>query len=102
MNKIDQPQDLAMALFNGYLSLVRVLHRNGTLSIADLSNDLGNTLDFRRTKGIEPPENNQILEMLYTSVRQLEASESERTALQAEFDRKLQELRKPPETDGPK
>ena len=97
--KLEGKQDMAMALFNGYSSLVRVLHRSGAINAADLANDIGNTLDHRRVNGVESAEQNQMLELLYKSVLQIEKHESDLAALKADFDRKIQELQKRPGTD---
>jgi len=76
-------QDMATALFNGYLSLVRVLHRNGSLNVSDLTNDLGNTIDFRRSHGVESAEDHEIFEILYQAVQQLERHEAKHAEMQA-------------------
>ena len=83
-------QDMATALFNGYLALVRVLHRNGSLKVSDLTNELGNTIDFRRTRGIETAEDQELLEILYKAVQDIEQLEAEQAsrlaALQTQID----------------
>lgn len=91
-------QDMAMALFNAYGSLVRVLHRNGAIDAADLANEIGNTLDHRRTRGIESAEQNQMLELVYKSVLQIEKHESDLKNLKADFEKKIQALRDLPGT----
>ena len=93
------PQDMAMAVFNGYVALVKVLSKSGVLKVADLSNEIGNTLDFRRTKGIESQDQNYMLEHVYKAVLQIEKFEHDIAALKADFDKKLQDLHKPPRTD---
>lgn len=97
--KLEGKQDLSMALFNGFASLVRVLHRSGAMNAADLANDIGNTLDHRRTTGLETADQNQMLELLYRQVLQIEKHESDLAVLKADFEKKIQELRKPPDTD---
>lgn len=94
-----EKQDMAMALFNAYTALVKVLSKNGSLSVADLSNEIGNTLDFRRSNGIESADQNHMLELVYKSVLQIEKFESDLAALKADFDKKLQDLHKPPRTE---
>lgn len=73
-------QDMATALFNGYLALVRVLHRNGSLNVSDLTNELGNTIDFRRIHGWETPEDQQLFEILYKAVQDIEQLSAEQAA----------------------
>ena len=85
-------QDMATALFNGYLALVRVLHRNGALNVSDLTNELGNTIDFRRTQKTEPPEEHELLEMLYKAVTQLEQQEAQLAEMKALHQARLAEL----------
>lgn len=79
-------QDISLALFNGYLALVRVLHRNGTIHAADLANELGNTMDFRRTRKLESAEDHELLEVLYKAVLELEQQELRHAELQAQID----------------
>lgn len=85
-------QDMATALFNGYLALVRVLHRSGAINVSDLTNELGNTIDFRRTQKNEPPEEHELLEMLYKSVGQLELHEARLAELRTLHQARLAEL----------
>lgn len=80
--KITGKQNMAMALFNGYCSLVRVLHRRGAISAGDVAVDIGNTLDFRRQRGIETADQHEMLEILYKAVLEIEQQET-----------KLQEIR---------
>jgi hypothetical protein len=84
--------DLGMALFNGYLALVRVLHRSGAINAADLTNELGNTIDFRRKEKTEPPEAHELLETLYKAVAQLERQEAQLAEMKALHQTRLAEL----------
>lgn len=74
--KIEGKQSMSTALLNGYCSLLRVLHRNGVITAGDVAVDLGNTLDFRRQKGIETADQQEMLEMLYKAVLEIDSHET--------------------------
>lgn len=65
-------QDMAMALFNGYIALVRVLHRSGAINISDLTNEIGDTIDIRRAEGWESAEDQEMLVRLYQLIQEME------------------------------
>lgn len=97
--KITGVQDLSMALFNGYIALVKVLASDGKLDAAALANEIGNTLDYRRSNGVESAEQNKTLEVLYEAVLQIEKHQADLAALKADFAKRLQALGKPPGID---
>lgn len=77
------PYDLSTTLLTGYIALVTALDKRGVLSAADVANEIGNTLDFRRSQGLETAEENPLLEMLYKMVLGIEQNQSEIAALRA-------------------
>lgn len=79
------PMDLSMALFVAYLDLVKTLHKSGAIKIADLANELGNTMDFRRLQGIEPAANHTLLETIYRGVLGLEKDQHQLEAIASSF-----------------
>lgn len=91
-------QDMSMALFVAYGSLVRVLHRSGSIDAGELADEIGKSLEHRRSRGIESAEQNKMLELIFQSVVQIEKHESDLASLKADFEMKTQALRDPPNT----
>ena len=65
-------QEMPMALFNAYLSLVKVLHLRGALDVGDLIKEIGDSIDYRRSSKFETAEDHALLEQIYNALLQLE------------------------------
>lgn len=69
---MDFSQSHAIAMNMAYMSLVKVLHQNGQLDVADLVNDLGNTVDAQRKLGDGAKLSVAALEVIYRQILELE------------------------------
>ena len=67
-------QEMPMALFNAYISLVKVLHLQGAIDMGDLIKEIGDSMDYRRRAKVETAEDHALLEQIYDTLLQLEPS----------------------------
>lgn len=62
---------LDMAMFNAYVSLVKVLHLSKAIHVDDLIAEIGHTMDFRRARHLETAEDHEMLQAVYDSLMDL-------------------------------
>ena len=75
-------QELPLALNDAYIALVKVLHLNGSLKIADLVNELGNTIDYRLQLGNSKEQFPHLIQM-YEQILAIEPKLEQLQALRA-------------------
>jgi hypothetical protein len=63
--------DVTTALFNSYIALVKVLHKNKAIHIDDLIRELGDSIDFRKQQHLGKPVNNEYLLQIYKSLQEI-------------------------------
>jgi translation elongation factor EF-Ts len=60
-----------MALFNAYISLVKVLHKNKALHIDEVVAEIGETIDFRRKHHLETADDHLLLTEIHDALVKL-------------------------------
>lgn len=88
-------QNLSVAMYTAYMCMAKALHKRGALSLADLANELGDTIDAQRASGT-PDSDQEFLKMIYQAVQAAEGHQYQIEGLKAQ----IQALRSPPAPDG--
>ena len=65
-------ENTEIALFNAYISLVKVLHKSKAIDIQDLIIEIGDSIDSRRKAKTEKPADHAILNEIYESLLSLQ------------------------------
>jgi hypothetical protein len=77
-------QALPVALFTAYVCMAKALHKQGALPLADLVNELGNTIDSQRMTGTQDADL-EFLKMIYQGIQAAEGHQLQIEALQAQI-----------------
>lgn len=78
-------QALPVALFTAYVCMAKALHKHGALSLADLVNELGDTIDLQRKTGAQDADL-EFLKMIYQGVQAAEGHQLQIEALKAQIE----------------
>jgi hypothetical protein len=76
---------MEMALFNAYISLVKVLHAGKAIEVDRLIAEIGETMDFRRKHHLESAEEHENLKYIYDALVQIEPALTELARVKSQF-----------------